>query len=235
MRKLLSVLFLVICLAFVPQAHAQTNFTVGVSGADAFDNLSAGVTAGIDPTFLKRVQVSLYDIYSPYEVKVGLGQGHANIASAGLIGWVRPTFGFEGKIEDTGYSVTQVSKTAFDVLGGFVKKTYLFGVPTRIGAGGVFEINNGIVNGVETNHMEGAYIRLDGRMYCSSTACLRIIEQFEAGHVLTQGNPLCDGTIGNGSQVGFSPCPRKGAFGGGVSLSLVLDLHRHQSDPYALY
>lgn len=234
MKKLLSSLFFILFLLFVPQVHAQTNFLVGVSGADDFNNLSAGVTAGIETTFLKRVQLSLYDIYSPYEVKVGYGQGHANIAAVSVIGWVRPTFGIEGKLENTGYSVTQVSKTANDVLVGVVKKFYLFGVPTRFSTGGVLEINNGIINGVETNHMEGGYIKFDGRLYCSNTACLRVIEQFDLGHILTQGNPICDGTIGNGSQAGFLPCPRSGAFGGGVSLSLVLDLHRKQ-DPDGLF
>lgn len=236
MKRLLSSFFLIIFLLFIPTAKAQTNLVLGVSGTSAFDNLSAGVTAGLNVPFLHRYELNLQDTYSPYESHIGLGQGHANIAQAGGLVWLGKNIGVQANIEDSGYSVTQVSKTAFYVTGGLVKRTYLFGVPTRFGLGYAQQINNGIVNGVETSHLQGVYFSIDGRPFCSTTMCLRVEEKFTFGHVLTQGNPVCDGTIGNGSQAGLSPCPRTGAVGGGVSLNLLLEFHRsNKGHEYDLY
>jgi hypothetical protein len=234
MKKFMLVLALALAL-MAPNAKAQS-ILLGASGANAFDNMSAGLTAGLYVPFLHRYEFDLQDVYSPYESHVGLGSGHANIASAAGLVWLGKNWGVSTKIEDSGYSVTQVSKTAFYATGGLVKRVYVFGVPTRISFGYAQQVNNGIVNGIETSHLRGAYLGFDGRLYCNSYSCLRIIEQFSIGHVLTQGNPVCDGTIGNGSQVGWGPCPRSGAVGGGVTLSVLVDLHRkntgHEYDLY---
>lgn len=220
MKKLLFSLLMIIML-FSTSAKAQTSYMIGISGADQFNNLSAGVTAGIIVPFLHRYEFDLQDTYSPYETHVGLGHGHANIASAGGIVWLGKNIGISGKIEDSGYSVTQVSKTAFYVLSGLVIKHYVFGIPSRVSVGYAGQVNNGILNGIETSKLQGAYVGIDSRLVCSERACLRFQEQLSFGRVLEQGNPVCDGTYG------ADTCgSRNKAFGGGVSVSLVLDLHR---------
>lgn len=236
MRK--SILFLLVMLVFalfVPQVHAQTSVLVGVSGMNAFNNLSAGVTAGLNVPFLHRYELDLYDTYSPYETHIGQGQGHANITAAGGLVWITKNWGVSGKVEDTGYSVTQVSKTALMVLGGVTTRQYFLGFPTRFNLGYAQQVNNGIINGVETSQMHAVYLGMDVRTYCSDRMCVRLQEQFELGRVLEQGNPVCDGTLGPVPAV--LSCPRTSAIGAGVSLNVLFEFHRRNKkvDPYALY
>lgn len=222
MRKLIATLVLALALLFTPTVKAQT-VLLGVSGSDSFNNMSAGVTAGVEIPF-HRFEVDLYDIYSPYETHVGLGQGHANIATAGGRFWMTDKFALSGRIEDSGYSVTKVSKTAFYVLSGFTVRHTVLDFPSRINFGYAQQINNGIVNGVETSHLRGGYIGIETRLGCTKNYCFRFFEQLTAGHTLNQGNPVCDGTIGAGNfTTGPYPCPRHGGFGGGVIVGFWFD------------
>lgn len=231
MKKLIAVIALSLVSLFAPQRVSsqavQPRVLLGLSGSDAFDNLSAGLMAGLEIP-IRRVELDFADSYSPYESHMGLGQGHANIASFGTHVWLTSKFGLTGKIEDSGYSVTQVSKTGFYSEGGMSVRTYLGGLPSRIEFGYTQQVNNGIVNGVETSHLRGAYFGTDTRLGCAGFGCFRMSEQFSIGKVLTQGNPVCDGTLGNGSQIGESYCPRGSAVGGGVTVSLTMEFPRHR-------
>ena len=244
MKKLILGLLLSLILS-VPTVKSQTvnattanaaSVTAGISGADDFDNLSAGITLGLNVP-IKRFEFNLADTYSPYETHIGLGSGYANIATFTSTVWATNRFGITGKIEDSGYSVTDVSKTAFYVLGGASIKVNWLSVPTRFGFGYAGQFNNGIVNGIETSHLHGAYFSVEGHPYCAKSWCIKIQEMFTMGQVLTQGNPVCDGTLGNGSQAGISPCPRGKATGGGVEMNLLFEryLHKHDADTDTIY
>lgn len=228
MKKQLSILFLFMCLLFVPRAKAQTNVLVGVSGMNEFSNMSVGVTAGLSTSFLRRYEVTLMDSYSPYENHIGQGLGHANVASVGGLTWLTEHWGVSGKIEDSGYNVTKVSKSAIMVLGGITTRQYFLDVPTRFTFGYAQQINNGITNGIETSQLHGVYLAVDGRPYCNNAFCIRLQEQFALGRVLQQGNPICDGTFGAVSPV--LSCPRTASIGGGVSLNVLLDFHRRSKN-----
>ena len=217
-------------LPVTPIVNQSVRVYAGISGSDDLDNLNAGVVAGIEKPFLNRYEVSASDDYSPYEQHVGLGNGHSNIAKVGGIIWFHGNTGFESGVEDSSYSVTDVRKSALYATGGLVYRTYFLSVPTRFSIGYAQQFNNGIDNGVETSHLRGAYLRMDGTPSVIGKVTVRIIEEFTIGHVLEQGNPVCDGSLGNGSQVGLSSCPRTGALGGGVDLKLVFQLNHKTAD-----
>jgi hypothetical protein len=222
MKKFILSLLLALAL-MVPSAKAQTRVLLGLSGSNEFNNMSAGVSAGLEVPFLHRFELDLNDTYSPYETHVGLGIGHANIASAGGTVWLTDKVGLSGKLEDSGYSVTKVSKTAAYALAGATVKTYVLGFPSRVSFGYTQQFNNGITNGVETSHLTGGYIKVDTRLGCTGAVCYRGSEQFAAGHVLQQGNPVCDGTEG------AVTCPRNTSFGVGVSLTFSIEFPRRRT------
>jgi hypothetical protein len=223
-----------LCLAFlflffVPVSHAQTRWLLGVSGGDNFDNYSFGVQGGVEIPFAKRYELDLKDTFSPIETHVSLGSGRANATSAGGYIWVSKSWGLNGRVEDSMYDVTKVSKDADYAFGGLTYRALIGGFPSRLSFDYIQQFNNGIApSGVETSHLQGADFSFTTRFGCVGPTCVRISEDFDFGRVLTQGNPVCDGTYGVTGGPNGGPCPRQGALGGGVSASVVLEFPRHR-------
>lgn len=237
-RKILAVVLFAMAMIVVPQIQAQVDtnvrYLVGSSGGDSFDNEEFGVTAGIEAPFLRHYEFDLADTFYPIESHVALGRGMANVVRGGGHAWIAKHFGFNGAAEYSNYDVTHVSKGGYDALVGPSFRFYGWGdAPVRIDLFYVRELNNGITNGVETSHLQGVAVRASVRLGCTGAVCFRVTDEFAVGHVLEQGNPVCDGTYGNGSQVGFLPCPRTGTVGGSFTASVTLEFPRqrsHESD-----
>ena len=229
MKKIFAVFAMLVGLFCIPSAHAQTRILTGITGGDAFDNLSLGGSLGIEVPVLHRFEFDLRDKFSPYERHTALGTGKANLMSGSGIVWLTKSFGLTATTESSSYSVTQVSKSAVYIYAGPIYRTMWWEFPVRIEGDYIRQASNGLYNGIETSQLQGGALSADVRLGCAGQGCFRLKEQIIVGHVLTQGNPLCDGTLGNGSQVGFSPCPRSSALSGGVSATISWEFPRHKA------
>jgi len=226
--------------------QTSVRYLVGATGGDSFNNTNLGVTVGVEVPFLKRFEIDLKDNFLPLETKRALGTGDANIVRSSGYVWLTNKFGFVGNAELSSYSISQVNKASIYIFGGPVIRHTFFGVPARYELDYVGQIDNHIINqflinhnlqtgGIETAHMKGVRFAITMRAGCFSNFCIRIDEEYSLGHGLAQGDPLCDGTIGNGSQVGLSPCPRKGGLIGSVSASVRFEFPRHKGREYDLF
>lgn len=233
MKTILASLVLAVTL-FAVNTSAQTKVLLGVTGAQEFDNSSVGVTAAIEVPFLKHYELDLHDTFSPFESHVALGGGRANLASAGGFIWLTKSIGLIGKVEDSSYNVTKITKDGDYVFGGLAYRGIVGGLPARFTFSYVREFNNGITpTGLESPQLQGGDVGFTVRFGCVGSVCIRTSEDFVVGRVLTQGNPLCDGFYA--LPTGWSPCPRTSAIGGGVQASVLLEFPRrrgHEGDVF---
>lgn len=192
---------------------------VGVEGGQTYDNSFIGPSLRIEVPFAKHYEFQLQDSFEPLEAHTALGEGHANQARFTGIAWFTPTWGFEAATEFSNYSVTEVSKGAYYALGGPVARLSLYGYPVRLHLGVIRQIGNGVTpEGIESSHVYGGEMSLDARVGCAAWGCVRIGEELSIGHILTQGNPVCDG-----SRPGPVTCPRGSGVGGGMTASIRLE------------
>jgi hypothetical protein len=213
---------------FATTANAQTRFLTGVTGVQDFDNSSIGVTAGIEVPFAKHYELDLKDTFSPFESHVALGGGRANLATVGGFVWLSKSFGLTGHVDDSSYNVTKVTKDADYGFGGLAYRGILGGLPARFTLSYIRQFNNGITpTGLESSHLQGVDLGFTVRFGCLGDVCIRTSEDFTAGRVLTQGNPICDGSYP--LPTGTTACPRGIAIGGGVEGSLLIEFPRRRA------
>ncbi len=212
-----------------PQYDESTRVLVGTVGGSSFGNYFFGVSAGVEIPFARRYELDSQETFSPSESHVALGSGWANQISAGGHFWFTKAFGLNGSAELSNYSVTTASKDGNYVFGGVTWRKIAWGVPARFSLGYVREFNNGIsANGTESAHLQGGEFLIIARMGCSGSTCRRVEFNFQAGHVLTQSNTICDGTYGITGGPSGGPCYRTGAWSGGATGSFVVEFPRHR-------
>lgn len=233
---LLAVLFLLIVGLFAAPAYAQTRVLFGAAGGQDFDNSNVGGTLAIEVPFLKHYELDLQDTFSPIESHVSLGGGRANVTSAGGHIWLTKSFGIVGRAEDSAYNVTKVAKDDDYAVGGFAWRGLVGGAPTRFELAFIQEFNNGINStGLETPHLQGVDFGFTMRFGCASFFCVRNSEDFIAGAVKEQGNPICDGAYGITGGPNGGPCPRVTGVGGGVTGSVVFEFPRRRATENAAF
>lgn len=213
---------LLIILIFAIPAAAQTRVQGGVFGTGAFNNYQAGVFGSVDVPIGKHFEVGFLDGYSFTEIKPGVGKGTANVARVTGTAWFTPKIGVSVFGEQSGYTLATLSKGAIYVAGGPVFRLHVLGFPARLTLGYLAQLNNGIVGGIETSYMLAAIISVQTRLGCAGQVCFHLTHEFAMGSVLSQGNPQCDGTYGNGSQAKppMDPCDRSRMMGGGFAMRL---------------
>ncbi len=211
------------------QYDEQARVLVGSTLGSFFGNNAFGVTAGAEIPFARRYELDLGETYSPLESHVALGSGSANRTSVGGHFWLVKDFGLNGSAEYSSYSVTTASKGGDYAFIGVTWRTFAWGIPTRFSFDYVRQFNNGIsANGTESAHLQGADFSLVARLGCSGLLCSRAEFDYQVGHVLTQSNPICDGTYGITGGPNGGPCYRTGAWSGGASGSFVFEFPRHR-------
>lgn len=236
MKNTMIAIALVLASLLSVPVKAQTRVTVGVEGARNFDNSSIGVAVGVEVPFLKRYELDLRDAFSPLESHVSLGGGRANRVSVGGVVWLSNTVGINAKIEDSTYNVTKATKDSDYFFGGLSYRTSLGGLPVRFSSDYIRQFNNGITaSGLESSHLQGFDLGYTMRFGCLGAICIRSNEDFVFGRVLTQSNPVCDGTYGVTGGPNGGPCPRQAAFGGGVTASVTVEFPRHRGHEYDVF
>jgi hypothetical protein len=225
-RTARALLFLILASGVGARAsQAQTRWLVGLSGGDSWDNYSVGIAAAAEIPFAKRYELDLKDTFSPVEAHVSLGAGRANITNAGGHIWLTPRWGLNGSVSDSMYDVTKVTKDADYAFGGVSYRGIIAGQPTRFTFDYIRQFNNGITpSGLESSHLQGFDLGVTTRMGCALAFCIRLNEEFSLGRVLTQSNPVCDGSFG-----GKITCARTAAFGGGVTAGLLFEFPRRRA------
>jgi hypothetical protein len=226
-------------LLFSPTLRSQnidtsTRVLLGGTGGDVYSNVYGGIVGKIEIPIKSRFEIDSDGEVSPHlsyggytvnlETKTGLGSGWGyNYGGTGIF-WATKKLGIDGNVNAAAYSVTATAKNEYFTEGGLIYRTLWFGdVPTRFTFNYVREIANGILpNGDETNHLQGGSLTFDSRFGCTSFFCVRFVTNIQAGRVLTQGNPVCDGTYG------VTTCPRSASVGGGASGSLYFEFPRHR-------
>jgi len=207
----------------------QTRVLVGTVGGSGFGNYFFGLEAGVEIPFAHRYELDSHEAFYPIERHVALGSGWANQVSVGGHFWLTNGFGLNGRAEYSNYSVGTVSKGGDYAFGGVTWRKVAWGIPVRFYFDYVREFNNGIsANGTESAHLQAGDFRMVARMGCSTSICSRIEFDYQAGHVLTQSNPICDGTYGITGGPNGGPCYRSGAWSGGATASFVVEFPRHR-------
>jgi len=228
-RTLLGILLLMLAVLFTPAAHAQTRVLIGGTGGLDFNNKTLGVTGGIEQPFAKHFEVDLYGTFSPLEIKTVYGNGFSYSTQAELSGWFNDHWGLNGRVDRSAYTVTTVSKTGYYAYGGASYRGLVGGLPAQFDFDFLKQFNNGIgANGTETNHIIGGEIDFSVRMGCARSFCVRMEDGFNAGRVLEQGNPACDGTFGLTGGPNGGPCARQATASGGFYASVVFEFPRRR-------
>lgn len=208
-------------LAFALPLHAQTRVLVGSDAGYLFDNAYVGLYGGVEVP-IERIELDAYGSFDPVESHVHLGHGYAASGQGQGILWLSRRVGLAGEMDYSVYRVA-IRKSAEYAFAGAVINGSIDGSPTRFLVSYVREFNNGIAaDGTETAHLSGVRFRYESRLGCRGRACFQLNQEFWGGHVLTQGNPICDGTYGVTGGPNGGPCPRTGAVSGGVDTSFVV-------------
>lgn len=229
MRKFLFGVVLFLAMLLAPAAHAQTRVVIGGEGGIDFNNKILGVTAGIEQPFAKHFEIDLYGTFDPLESKTGYGSGFSYSTYGVFTGWFSDHWGLNGQFDRGAYTVTQAHKTAYYTYGGVSYRNFVWGSPARFDFDYFRQIHNGIAaDGTETNHVQGGSVSFSVRLGCAKSFCVRLDETVDAGHVLQQGNPMCDGTFGNTGGPNGGPCKRQGSVSGGATAAVVFEFPRRQ-------
>lgn len=210
-----------VLLAFSNTLHAQTRVLIGTGVSNGFSNLAVSVDTAVEVPITHHFELDLRDSFAPFEQHTALGSGWANQAKAGNIVWLTKSFGLNGAAELSQYSVSISKKGEYAFMGATVRTARA--MPMRLTFDYVREFNNGISsNGTESSRLQAGEFNLDMRVGCAGFACYRLAFDFMIGRVLTQGNPICDGTFGVTGGPGGGLCPRiaasSGKFGGVLSM-----------------
>lgn len=231
-------IILALMLAFGAVSQAQTVETtprviIGGTGGSSFGNAFLGLTTAVEIPVKNRFEFDVVNTFSPVESHIALGHGWAEEVNGGGIVWLTRQVGLNGSASYSRYNVT-ISKAAPYIFGGVTIRTIAYGVPVRFQFDYVREVNNGIfpdnVHGTETGHLQAGDFKMDARLSCNATGrlCLRTVFDFLVGHVLNQGNPVCDSTFGTTGGPGGGSCPRHGVVSGGVTFGIALEIRRKQ-------
>ena len=228
---------------------SHIRFLTGFEGGTSFGNMFVSVTAGAEIPFAKRFEVDVNDSFSPIESHVNLGSGLANDASAGGIVWITKdkSLGLNGSVNYSSYN-TDIAKGSYYAHSGLTYRAYAWGDPARFTFNYFRQFNNGIAcgtlsafqvrgaNGTETDHVQGGEFGMAVRMGSTGPAVVRLTFSTSVGRVLTQSNPICDGTFGiTGGNGPNGSCYRTTAISGGATMGLVFEFPRHHGDEDALF
>jgi len=229
----------------------HTRFLLGMNGGGDFGNLFLSFNAGLEVPIGNRLEIDLGDGFSPvfhvdgitipFESHINLGTGSANIASGGAIIWVSPgkSLGLSGTVDYSAYS-TSIHKGGYYVHSDLVWRKVAWQMPTRFSFGYFQQFQNGIAcgniaacslpgaNGTETNHVKGGEFGMVTRMGAIGPTVIRMTFSTNVGHLLTQGNQFCDGTLG----IYVPSCKRGSAVSGGATMGVMFEFPRHRGLEY---
>jgi hypothetical protein len=237
----MKILIAAIVLAlFSVNVSAQSRFLVGGEGGKMYDNTTIALLGVGEFPIGHRFEVGIRDSFSPYSGHTALGNGHANSARGSAILWMSKSFGLAGNIENNGYTAGSVTKNSFYTLDGVIIRRMAQGSPVRFEFDYVRQVDNQVAdiqyvngvraNGTEPDYLQGGRFDFDARLGCSGKVCYRLEFETQVGHVLTQGDPNCDGTWGPDT------CGhRASAISGGALISFKLEFPRRkatENDPF---
>jgi hypothetical protein len=196
----------------------------GAEGGSSFGNLFAGVRVGVEWPVTRRLEIDIRDTFSPLEEHIALGRGWANQVEGGGIIWITRSIGGNGYVEHSSYHVS-INKSAEYASAGITLRKSFQTLPIRFGFDYLREFNNGIdATGTESAHLQAGRYNMDMRVACHLNFCIRVAFDFKVGHVLTQSNPVCDGSFG-----GPITCRRTGATSGAFTGSVSVEFPRRQA------
>lgn len=200
----------------LPLQAQKIDVVLGPLGGGLYGNYFAGVRGGLETNY--RVAPYAYGEFDPYNEHVKLGSGYSYNVEVGSALWLSNRWGLNGNVEQSAYS-DSIYKTGYFAKGGVALKTSDPWGRTRWFLNYIQQFNNGIDRtGTETAHLRGGQVIYDSDMGCAKHFCNRIYLDVQAGRVLTQGNPICDGTFRD--VVGYT-CSRKPAWSGGAAIGWV--------------
>jgi hypothetical protein len=207
------------------QSSTGIRILTGIGAGSSFGNLYFGPSLAIELPVADRIELDASDAFQPIEQHIALGNGWGNQVKAGGIVWMTPSIGINGSAEYSNYKVS-ISKHAEYMATGLTYRKAIDQIPMRYTFDYIRQFNNGIDSiGTESAHLQAGQFNLDMRVACHLDFCVRLAFDFKIGHVLTQSNPLCDGTF-----AGPVTCPRTSASSGAFSTIIALEFPRRRSN-----
>jgi hypothetical protein len=232
------IMMALLMLAFTGIGRAQTETTprvlIGGMGGSSFGNYFIGLTTAAEVPAGRHLEFDVKNTFSPLENHIGFGRGWAENLNGGGIVWLNESIGLDGAASYSRYNTT-ITKAGQYAFAGVVLRREIGDVPARFYFNYIREFNNGIfpnnIHGTESTRLQGGEFKMETRLQCnqSGNRCLRMTTDFQVGHVLTQSNPVCDGTFGKTGGPNGGPCYRTGQIAGAFTIGLALEM-RHKAD-----
>ena len=165
---------------------------------------------GVEIPLGQRFEAQAFAHYSPTAKEGQAWSRTLQVRGTGIV-WVTPNLGATGTLERSWLWSETYSKAAWYPQVGVVwRGTWL---DTNLRVYGRYTLPTGGYDaklGIEAPQLQGPGIRAEAEML----SWLRIYTELDVFHGLRQGNPVCDGTLGDGSQVGIASCGRSGYWTG---------------------
>jgi hypothetical protein len=205
--------------------RAQNRFYVLGDGGVEFSNSFIGLEMGAEIPFAKRFEIDTTYYVAPNR-HTSLGNGWTSQTMVNGLFWLRPNWALTGGAEHSGYVAGKTKKTGEYMRLGISRRAVWGGTAVRFDMNYLREFDDGIVNGIESSHLQGGVVSVKLNFGCKGVFCFREESEFEFGRVLTQGNPVCDGTYGTTGGPNNGPCWRTPGWGGGSALSFGVEFPR---------
>ena len=231
--KIIAFAFLFTSLFAIP-SYAQTN------SVRSYGEIQFGSETGLGYKFphtafglgfevpVKKVEVDLNATFSPDRKYI---TNDGRVFSSHDIGilWLH-NVGLSGGATWSELHTSQFSKNTINPTAGMVFRFRVSNFsPMRLYVDWLFP--TGTYNPqtkIESNRLTGPEIYLEAQAWSHA----RIGTKFGVYHGLSQGNPLCDGTIGYGGNYNIAPCPRSSFTQGIAVLYLRFTTKANMDSPY---
>lgn len=219
----LSIITLLLILSSVP-AYCQNHILVGLIGGGSYGNLFLGPQIELESPIIKsHLEIDCRELFSPIESHISLGHGYTNTTGCGPKIWINHNWGIDSYIDGSLYSVTKVSKKDAYAFGGLAWRGVYDQAPMTITIDYFKQLDNHIdKKGVETSHLQGGEFRWEVTIACSKRVCYRTTLELSSGHLLQQGNPVCDGS-GYDNPQHLPRCPRTSSVNGSGVMGFLIE------------
>ncbi|MBZ5637852.1 MAG: hypothetical protein LAO51_03745 [Acidobacteriia bacterium] len=157
--------------------------------------------------------------------KLSTNDGHSVVTSGKAIFWANRYFGITAGASYSRLWTSQFDKAAWHPAPGVVFRLRFLGSPTRMYLDYVVPTGSIDKHGIESSRLQGLEYFVESRVASVGPMTMRFGLKWDVYHLLEQGNPQCDGSLG-----GLVTCRRKSDTTGAAALTLRFEWLKNASN-----